>query len=110
MDGSINSDAWIEICGLEDVPVRGSRVLKLGGREIGIFRTASHEIFAIDNYCPHKQGPLSEGIVHDNGVTCPLHNMVIDLASGQARAPDTGCVDTFSVENREGRLFIKMAK
>lgn len=106
MDGTIYMTGWIDICALEDIPVRGARRIILQGTEIGLFRTGSNRVFGIDNRCPHKQGPLTEGIVHDTGVTCPLHSMVIDLETGEARGADKGCVQTYPVEVREGRVHL----
>ena len=85
-----STETWIELCGLNDIQPRGSRRVKLGVDEIAIFRTASNSVYTIRNRCPHKGGPLSEGIVHDTAVTCPLHSMVIDLETGKARGADTG--------------------
>ena len=98
---------WREICALEDIPARGARRLRLGDKEVAIFRTARNEVYAINNLCPHKGGPLSEGIVHDTAVTCPLHSMVIDLTTGVARGEDRGCVQTYPVEVREsGKVYL----
>lgn len=107
MDGMALMPSWIDVCALEDIPPRGARRVSIDGIEIGVFRTAGDRVFAIDNRCPHKQGPLTEGIVHDTGVTCPLHSMIIDLATGAARAPDTGCVRTYPAEVRQGRIHVK---
>lgn len=109
MDGTVLMLNWMDICALEDIPQRGARRIVVDGTEIGVFRTASDRVFAIDNRCPHKQGPLSEGIVHDTGITCPLHNMVIDLETGHARAPDAGCVRTYPVEIVQGRIRLKVS-
>lgn len=108
MDGTMLMPGWIDICALEDIPQRGARRITLDSLEIGVFRTAGDRVFAIDNRCPHKQGPLSEGIVHDTGVTCPLHSVVIDLETGAVRAPDTGCVRTYVVNLRNGRVHLRM--
>jgi len=75
---------WIEIGALNDIPRLGSRVVRTPGGDIAVFRTESDEVFALDDRCPHKGGPLSQGIVHNKRVTCPLHNFVIELGSGQA--------------------------
>ena len=83
---------WIEVGQLNDIPQLGSRVVESDGEEIAIFRTAEDHLFALHNKCPHKNGPLSEGIVHGNKVACPLHNWNIDLTSGEVVAPDKGCV------------------
>jgi nitrite reductase (NADH) small subunit len=82
---------WIEIGTLKDIPVLGSRVVRTASGDIAVFRTADDEVFALDDRCPHKGGPLSQGIVHNKRVTCPLHNFVIELRSGTAVAPDEGC-------------------
>ena len=108
MDGMAPKTFWIDVCGLSDIPVRGARRFAARSGEIALFRTASGAVFAIDNRCPHKGGPLSEGIVHDTGVTCPLHNWVIDLQSGVARGADEGCVRTYAVDLRGERVFVNL--
>jgi len=90
MDGSMPMEKWVDVGALDDIPARGSRRLQMFDTEIAVFRTQSDEVFAIENKCPHKNGPLSEGIVHDDGVTCPLHSWIIDLRTGQARGADEG--------------------
>lgn len=109
MDGMMPLESWTDLCGLEEIPVRGARRLMLAGTEIAVFRTASDQVFAIDNKCPHRQGPLSEGIVHGAAVTCPLHSLVIDLATGQGQEEASGCVATYPVELRGDRVFLKAA-
>ena len=102
-------ERWFDVCALVDIPVRGARRASICGVPVGIFRTASGKVFAVNNTCPHKGGPLSEGIVHDSSVTCPLHNWVFDLETGQAKGADSGCVQTYPVELRDDRVFVKMA-
>ena len=99
---------WIEIAELEDIPRLGSRVLRTLSMDIALFRTATDQVFAIRDQCPHKQGPLSQGIVHGTTVTCPLHNWKIDLASGAVLGPDEGCVNTFPVKVEQGRVLLLM--
>ena len=82
--------AWKPICALEDIPRLGSRVVKSAGGDIAVFRTADDEVFALLDRCPHKGGPLSQGIVFGESVACPLHNWTIGLADGCAKAPDVG--------------------
>jgi len=103
---------WSEVVALEDIPQLGSRVIKTDTMKIAVFRTASDEVFAVKDACPHKQGPLSQGIVHGNSVTCPLHNWKIDLASGEALGPDEGCTNVFPVKVENGMVLIdfKMAQ
>lgn len=97
---------WVEICSTEDVPVRGCRVVRTHQGPIALFRTATDEIFALENRCPHKGGPLSEGIVHDRKVTCPLHNWIIDLESGEATGADKGRARRFPVRLKDGRVHL----
>lgn len=97
---------WIELGSLTAVPVRGSRCVNTPSGKIAVFRTAENEIYAIENRCPHKGGPLSEGIVHGASVTCPLHNWVFDLASGQAQGADEGSVRTYPVKVENGLIYI----
>ena len=102
---------WIEIGALNDIPVLGSRVVRTPSGDIAVFRTADDEVFALDDRCPHKGGPLSQGIVHNKRVTCPLHNFVIELKSGTAVAPDEGCTRAHptKVENNTVWLCIRTA-
>ena len=99
---------WIDICGLDDVPPLGSRILETGDITIAIFRTSTNEIFAIEDKCPHKGGPLSQGIVHGQRVTCPLHNRVFDLREGKALAPDRGCLKRFKAYVADGRIRLEL--
>lgn len=97
---------WTEVVALSEIPKLGARVLSTDTVNIAIFRTASNEVFAIKDECPHKQGPLSQGIVHGNTVTCPLHNWRIDLASGEAQGPDEGCAHTYQAKVENGMVLI----
>jgi nitrite reductase (NADH) small subunit len=100
---------WTEVVALEDIPQLGSRVITTDTMKIAVFRTASDEVFAMKDECPHKKGPLSQGIVHGNSVTCPLHNWKIDLASGEALGPDEGCTNVFPAKVENGRVYISFA-
>jgi nitrite reductase (NADH) small subunit len=97
---------WIDVGTLESIPVRGARVVKTPAGCIAVFRTAEDQAFAIDDRCPHKGGPLSNGIMHGTSVTCPLHNWVINLASGMAEGADTGEVRTYALKIEAGRILL----
>lgn len=97
---------WVEIGKLSDIPLRGARCVKTPQGKIAVFRTAENEVFAIEDHCPHKGGPLSQGIVHAKAVTCPLHNWVISLETGKALGADEGEVQTIPVRVDEEKLFI----
>ena len=97
---------WVEIGRIEQIPRRGARCVNTPAGKIAVFRTAEDQVFAIENRCPHKGGPLSEGIVHGGQVTCPLHNWVFDLSTGEAQGADEGRVRTFPVDVIEGRIFM----
>ncbi len=99
---------WIEIAALEDIPKLGSRVVRTDTMNVAVFRTRDDQVFAIKDACPHKQGPLSQGIVSGTTVTCPLHNWKIDLASGEALGPDEGCTNTFSTRIEDGKIFLSL--
>lgn len=98
---------WIQIGNLEDIPRQGSRIVMTAQGEIALFRTVDDQVFALNNRCPHKGGPLAQGIVHGKRVTCPLHSWVIDLESGEAIAPDVGCAHRHEVRNAQGVLFLE---
>lgn len=98
---------WVEVCRLDDIPTLGARVLKRdGGDNIALFRTANGNVFALRDRCPHKGGPLSQGIVAGETVTCPLHSWNLSLDSGEARAPDVGCVTTYPVRVEDGVVWL----
>src|SRR5260221_1004086 len=99
-------DTWIEVGRLNDVPSRGSRTIATERGLVAVFRAADGQLFALWDRCPHKGGPLSQGIVHGHSVTCPLHNWVIDLESGDAQAPDKGCARKIEVRLEEDRILI----
>ena len=99
---------WIEIGALKDIPRLGSRVVRTASGNIAVFRTESDEVFALDDRCPHKGGPLSQGIVHNKRVTCPLHNFVIELESGKAVAPDEGCTHSHSAKVENGIVWLSL--
>ena len=97
---------WTQIVALEEIPQLGSRVIKTDTMNVAIFRTATDEVFALRDACPHKGGPLSQGIVHGTSVTCPLHNWKIDLASGEALGPDEGCANVFPAKVEDGMVYL----
>lgn len=103
-----SDDAWAEIGPLDAIPREGARLVRTEGGCLAVFRTATDEVFALEDRCPHKDGPLSQGIVHGNSVTCPLHNWVISLASGEAEGADEGQVKTFPVKVEDGRLLLEV--
>ncbi|MDR5651934.1 nitrite reductase small subunit NirD [Ruixingdingia sedimenti] len=101
--------SWIEIGLLSDIPPQGARVVRTPRGCIAVFRTAGDRVFALNDRCPHKGGPLSEGIVHGEAVTCPLHNWVFDMNSGQAQGADEGAVATFPARVEGGRVFLDLS-
>lgn len=102
---------WTSICRLQDIPVLGSRrVQRPAGMDVALFRNAEDEVFALLDRCPHKGGPLSQGIVFGNSVACPLHNWTIGLGNGCAREPDEGCTPAFQVKLDGGEVFLLRAE
>ncbi len=99
---------WSRIGSLNDIPRRGARCVASPRGRIAVFRTAEDQVFALDDRCPHKGGPLSQGIVHGASVTCPLHNWVISLETGKALGADEGAVRTIPVKVEGERLFIAL--
>ncbi len=99
---------WKEVGTLEDIPRLGARIVKHEQGNIALFRTANDEVFALKDECPHQKGLLSQGIVHDKRVTCPLHNWKIKLDTGEAVAPDDGCTPTYAVKVEDGKVFIEL--
>ncbi len=100
---------WKPICQVADIPVLGARrVERAHGAPVAIFRNAEDKVFALLDRCPHKGGPLSQGIVFGESVACPLHNWTIGLADGCAQAPDEGCTPRFAVKVEGGGVMLDL--
>lgn len=100
--------SWTKIGGLDDIPRLGARTVETEQGQVAVFRTGDDEVFALFNRCPHRGGPLSEGIVSGRVVACPLHNWVIDLATGEATAPDDGCTRTVPSRLIDGDIWLHL--
>ena len=101
------SEEWIAVCRVEDIPALGSRrVSRPVGVDVAVFRNGADQVFALLDRCPHKGGPLSQGIVFGTSVACPLHNWTIGLDDGCARSPDEGCTPRFSVRVADGLVSL----
>ncbi|MBQ0751883.1 MAG: nitrite reductase small subunit NirD [Roseovarius sp.] len=101
---------WLDVGPLDSIPRRGARVVKTLHGCVAVFRTQDDQVFALDDRCPHKGGPLSEGIVHGHAVTCPLHGMVIGLTDGLAKGTDMGKVVTYAARVEGGRILLDVAR
>ena len=102
---------WKKICLVTDIPVLGSRrVARPKGMDVAVFRNSEDKVFALLDRCPHKGGPLSQGIVHGESVACPLHNWTIGLGDGCAKSPDEGCTPKFAVQVTEGSVYLNAAE
>ncbi|PXX75750.1 assimilatory nitrite reductase (NAD(P)H) small subunit [Pseudomonas sp. LAMO17WK12:I10] len=99
---------WLDICALDEINALGSRIVNGPKGDIAIFRTSDDEVFALDDRCPHKGGPLSQGLIYGKTVACPLHNWQIDLESGAAQAPDTGCAHHHLARVENGRVLLAL--
>ncbi len=100
---------WLAVVRLDDIPRQGSRVIETPFGDIALFRTQTDEVFALRDRCPHKGGPLSDGLIHGRRVACPLHNWVIELESGEAVAPDVGCAQRFPVKIEAEQIDLALA-
>ena len=101
---------WVDIGTIDDIPRRGARCVKTPQGKIGVFRTHDDRIYAIEDHCPHRGGPLSQGIVHGAVVTCPLHNWAISLDTGKALGADEGAVKTIPVRVEQGRIALGLGE
>ena len=95
------TENWIHVGHVDDIPLRGARRVVRGDATIAVFRVADGSVYAIEDKCPHRGTPLSQGIVHDGCVACPMHNWVISLANGEVQGVDEGSVRTFRVKITE---------
>ncbi|MDX8413832.1 MAG: nitrite reductase small subunit NirD [Mariprofundales bacterium] len=103
-----NAKNWIEICALDEIPVSQARTVNAGENMIAVFRLTDNRVKAIENRCPHKQGPLAEGVISGDDILCPLHNWRIHLDDGKVVAPDEGCVKTYPVKIENDRVFLNL--
>ncbi|GHC64430.1 nitrite reductase small subunit NirD [Neogemmobacter tilapiae] len=103
------TENWIDIGALDDIPRQGARLVKTARGCVAVFRAADDHVFALDDRCPHKGGPLSEGIVHGHSVTCPLHSWVFDMNTGVAQGADVGQVGTYAARVDQGRVLLSTA-
>lgn len=99
---------WHPVCQIEEIPRYGGRTIRAGEVEIAVFRLGDDRIRAVDNRCPHKQGPLAEGIVSGDIIICPLHARKISLESGEVLSPDSGCVKTYAVKIEGDEVLLQL--
>lgn len=102
----VNEVVWHDIGSISDIPVRGARTVTIEQEKIAVFRTRQDEVFAMADQCPHQGGPLSEGIIHGDCVTCPLHNWVISLRDGSAQGADDGQTQPYPVRLEQQRVLL----
>lgn len=105
---AVTGTNWIEVGTIEDIPRAGARVVNTPEGNIAVFRTSDDEVFALRDACPHRGGPLSQGIVHGRRVACPLHDWKVHLDTGLAVAPDEGCAASFPVRVEGEALFLSL--
>ncbi|CAZ90180.1 Assimilatory nitrite reductase (NAD(P)H) small subunit [Thiomonas arsenitoxydans] len=104
----MSTSHWTPVCTQSEIPALGARrVRRPDGVDIALFRTASDRIYALLDRCPHKGGPLSQGIVFGESVACPLHNWTIRLDDGRAQAPDEGCTPAFAVKVEGEQVYLR---
>ena len=108
MNAILRQMDWIKVAALEDIPRLGARVVQSAHGDIAVFRNDEDEVFALLDKCPHRGGPLSQGLVYGRFVACPLHNWQISLVDGEAFAPDKGCTGTFAVKVEDGQVFLQV--
>ncbi|PJA32227.1 MAG: nitrite reductase (NAD(P)H) small subunit [Zetaproteobacteria bacterium CG_4_9_14_3_um_filter_53_7] len=101
------SGNWYSICKVHEIPRSGGRTIKAGERSVALFRLSNDSIRAIENRCPHKGGPLADGVISGGDILCPLHNWRVDLETGDVAAPESGCVTVFPVRvEDDGQILL----
>lgn len=100
---------WIRIAARDSVPAREGRAARIADREIAVFNLGDRFV-AVDNRCPHRGGPLADGIVSGDAVVCPLHSWRVCLADGGVRRPAdaAACVRTYPTRVEEGMVWIEV--
>jgi nitrite reductase (NADH) small subunit len=104
------SGLWVDVAARSEIPHQGAQRIMIGEVPIAVFSSQDGTVYALIDRCPHKGGPLSQGIVHGRYIACPLHNWSISLETGQARAPDKGCAHTLDVEVVDGRVRLDVSR
>ncbi len=99
---------WVRVAPLEEIPKLGARVVRSKDIDIGVFRLEDGRIYAVNNSCPHKGGPLSEGIVYGDKIACPLHSWKISLVDGKADEPDEGTTACFNTKIEDGVVYLEL--
>ena len=100
--------SWIKVTSLDQIPTMGARKILIDDLEIGIFKNSKEEVFALENKCPHKDGVLTEGMIHGNTVTCPLHNWDIDLETGIAKDEEADCVTRYELKVEDNIVYLNI--
>jgi len=108
-ESSSMAEISIRVCQLDDLPIGLGRAFEINGRTIALFRTRGGKVFAFDNQCPHKKGPLSEGMLAGESVVCPLHAFRFDMNTGDCDQPNTCSLKTYPIELRNNEVFIQVA-
>ncbi len=99
---------WVDVGPAAEVARQGARRVESDIGPIAVFRTIDDDYYAVLDRCPHKGGPLSEGIVHGRAIACPLHNWSISLESGEPMGADAGkgCTPTVPVKVENERILL----
>jgi len=96
-----------EICKESEIPPGTGKAFTIGRDEIGIFNL-NGRFYAIDNLCPHEGGPLAEGQVEGEIVTCPLHGWRLKITTGESLELPGVCISVFEVKVENGKVFVKV--
>ena len=101
--------SWVHITRAENIPLREGRAVKLDGEEIAIFNLGG-KFLAVANRCPHRDGPLADGIVSGESVVCPLHAWKICLHTGAVQRPQEqdACVRSYPVQVVGGIVCVNL--
>jgi len=102
--------SWIRITPAENIPLREGRAVTVDGEEIAIFNLGDR-FLAVENRCPHRGGPLADGIVSGDSVVCPLHAWKVCLSSGAVERPESeqACVRSYPVAVIDGIVVAQIA-
>lgn len=99
---------WIPVAHVQDIPLREGRAVEALGHKIALFNLGGRFV-AMEDRCPHRGGPLSDGIVAGGAVVCPLHSWKVCLASGAVKKPQAeACVETYSTRIEDGVVLMRM--
>lgn len=101
--------SWVALGAVEQIGLGQGRCFRIGALQLAIFRLRSGEVYALDAACPHRGGPLADGLIGGQTVICPLHGYRFSLSDGRSLDGEFN-TNSYPVEIRDGGLYVKLSE